>query len=109
MLLSTLKRKRRRRGNNGNSGSNGNQIIHTRRNWSLKGEAYTESENIGGDRSIKVYDWNGTGWELSATVTHGATNSNNGFNPKLSRDGQTMTFGAPNTKTSAVYTTTTFD
>jgi hypothetical protein len=63
----------------------------------------------GGDRSIKVYDWNGTGWELSATVTHGTTNSNNGFNPKLSRDGQTMTFGAPNTKTSAVYTTTTFD
>jgi hypothetical protein len=59
----------------------------------------------GGDRSIKVYDWNGTGWELSATVTHGATDSNNGFNPKLSRDGQTMTFGAPNTKTSAVYTT----
>jgi hypothetical protein len=60
----------------------------------------------GGDRSIKVYDWNGTSWELSATVSHGAANSNNGFNPKLSRDGQTMTFGAPNTKTSAVYTTT---
>ena len=59
----------------------------------------------GGDRSIKVYDWNGTGWELSATVTHGVTGSNNGFNPKLSRDGQTMTFGAPNTKISAVYTT----
>jgi hypothetical protein len=59
----------------------------------------------GGDSSIKVYDWNGTGWELSATVTHGATDSNNGFNPKLSLDGQTITFGAPNTKTSAVYTT----
>ena len=61
--------------------------------------------NVDGDSSIKVYDWNGTGWELSATVTHGATNSNNGFNPKLSRDGQTIAFSAPNTKVSAVYTT----
>ena len=60
----------------------------------------------GGDGTIKVYDWNGIDWELSASVLH-AVQSNFGYNPKLSRDGQTMTFGAPNTKVSAVYTTVT--
>jgi hypothetical protein len=54
--------------------------------------------------TINVYDWNGIDWELSASIMH-ATQSNFGYNPKLSRDGQTMTFGAPNTKVSAVYTT----
>ena len=71
----------------------------------IVGTRSTDFEQQSGDEDIKVYDWSGTGWELSATVTHGATNSMNGFYPKLSRDGQTMVFGAPNTKTSATYTT----
>ena len=48
MLLSAIKRKRRRRRGNGNNGNGGNQTIHTQRAWSLKGEAYTESEAVGG-------------------------------------------------------------